>query len=638
MKRYCNPGALIKSPQAVTPVKTGVQNLLERLDSGFRRNDDNRTPRNLREIIKLRIPKFTSFLLFLGLSLNLFLHVSAADAQFFTITKFRSDITIHPDSSFAVRETIDVKFDRPRHGIYREIPFRYRDEFGKTFVTPIHVTSVKDANEKARKYKVERSGSILAIRIGDADRYVEGDQTYVITYRVENAILFLKDHDELYWNVTGNYWKAPILEASADVSLAINEKSKNMMAAAYTGRMGSKESDSDFQTYDNGGKFFTRRALAPGEGFTIALGWDKGLISPPSPWKKWLWAMNLGENWVFALPLLSLVIMFHQWYSKGRDPRVREAITVQYEPPKFNNQPLSPAEVGALVDERLDPRDITAALVGLAVKGYIRIDETKHEGLIFHKTDYYLKRMKTIDSSLGPFETELMRDLFPGDLPGVLVSELKNRFYTNLPALKKILYGELIKKRYFLSNPENVRNSYRVAGILLIVFGGFGLLWFLNSSSPVKGILAAFLMGVPVLAFAKYMPARTRAGALAYMDIRGFQEFMNRAEKDRLERMGDKDLFSKYLPYAIALDVVDHWAKAFTGIYQDPPNWYVSPGGFQTFTPVAFSHSMSAVTSSLSTAVFSAPRGTGGGGGGGGGFGGGGSSGGGFGGGGGGSW
>ena len=108
------------------------------------------------------------------------------------------------------------------------------------------------------------------------------------------------------------------------------------------------------------------------------------------------------------------------------------------------------------------------------------------------------------------------------------------------------------------------------------------------------------------------------------MDILGFQEFMNRAEKDKLERMGEKDLFSKYLPYAIALDVVDHWAKAFTGIYQDPPNWYVSPAGFQTFTPYAFAHSMNTVTSNLSSAVFSAPRGSGGGGGGGGGFGGGG--------------
>jgi uncharacterized membrane protein len=122
------------------------------------------------------------------------------------------------------------------------------------------------------------------------------------------------------------------------------------------------------------------------------------------------------------------------------------------------------------------------------------------------------------------------------------------------------------------------------------------------------------------------------------MDILGFREFLTRAEKDRLERMGDSHLFSKLLPYAMALDVTDNWAKAFQGIYQQPPEWYVSPVGIRTFDPYTFSHAIRSVTSNLSSAMFSAPRGSGRSGGGGGGFGGGGSSGGGFGGGGGGSW
>ena len=158
------------------------------------------------------------------------------------------------------------------------------------------------------------------------------------------------------------------------------------------------------------------------------------------------------------------------------------------------------------------------------------------------------------------------------------------------------------------------------------------------AGSIVKVIFAWELTGLPILGFAKFMPAKTSAGSSAYMDILGFQEFMNRAEKDRLERMGDKDLFSKFLPYAIALDVAEHWAKAFEGIYQEPPDWYVSPLGFRAFSPYGFSHSMNGITSSLASAMFSSPRGSGLGGSGGGGFGGGGSSGGGFGGGGGGSW
>jgi uncharacterized membrane protein len=212
---------------------------------------------------------------------------------------------------------------------------------------------------------------------------------------------------------------------------------------------------------------------------------------------------------------------------------------------------------------------------------------------------------------------------------------LKNKFYKDLNPLKKTLYGELVKNKYFLINPEKVRNLYFLTGFLIIVFGGF-VLAFLFPFSMWKGFIASGLTGLPILLFGRHMPAKTKAGALAYMAILGFQEFMNRAEKDRLERMGDKDLFSKFLPYAIALDVADNWAEAFEGIYQEPPDWYVSPGGFGTFSPYAFSHSISSVSSSLGSAMFSAPRGSGGGGGGG--FGGGGSSGGGFGGGGGGSW
>ena len=336
-------------------------------------------------------------------------------------------------------------------------------------------------------------------------------------------------------------------------------------------------------------------------------------------------------------PFFSLIYMVSLWYRKGRDPQVRESIRVMYEPPKFDNRPLTPAEVGTLIDEKLDPRDITSSIVGLAVKGYIKIEETKKEGWIFDKKDYYLKKVKDPDADLSPFEMELMKSLIPGYLPGILVSDLKNKFYTNLDVLKKILYGELVRKGYFVGNPEKVRKSYGVIGILIMVFGGFALA-LLTPYSVGRSILASILTGVPVLAFARFMPAKTRSGASAYMDILGFQEFMNRAEKDRLERMGEKDLFSKFLPYAIALNVAENWAKSFEGIYQEPPDWYVSSGGLGTFSPYGFSHSMDAVTSSLSSAVFSAPRGSGIGGDGGGGGGDGGSSGGGFGGGGGGDW
>ncbi|HYA11853.1 MAG TPA: DUF2207 domain-containing protein [Thermodesulfovibrionales bacterium] len=554
--------------------------------------------------------------------------------QDFTINKFHSSIAISEDSSFTVKETIDVEFHRPRHGIYREIPYKYRDDLGKTIKTPLDVLSVTDKSGKGWKYRVSRTGNVINIRIGDANTYVSGDQTYVITYKVENAILFFDNHDELYWNVTGNYWNAPINEASADVSLAIKNESKNLWAACYTGVYGSKKTDCSFEASHNSADFFTKKNLNTGEGITIAFGWDKGLVSPPSAWKKFLWTMDLKENWIFSLPLLSFFFMLNLWYRKGRDPKVREAVAVMYEPPKYDNKILTPAEVGTLIDENVDSRDLTSAIIGLAVKGYIKIKETKKEGLIFDSTDYYLSGDKGPDENLSSFERELMDNLFSDSPSGIFVSDMKNKFYKNLQELKDTLYRDLVEKKYFLRSPEKVRNVYITAGILTIIFGSM-LTAFLITSLTVKTIISWILAGLPIFSFGRVMPAKTKVGASAYIDILGFQEFLNRAEKDRLERMGDKNLFSKFLPYAIALGVEDNWAKAFEGVYQEPPNWYVSPGGFRAFSPYGFSHSIGSMTSSLASAMFSSPRGSGVGSGG---FGGGGSSGGGFGGGGGGSW
>ena len=232
--------------------------------------------------------------LFVFLSLNLIFFISPSFAQYFTINKYHSDITISGDSSFIVKETVEVTFDRPRHGIYREIPVEYRDEIGKILRTPTNVLSVTDASGRGWKYNVSKKGSILNIRIGDAKKYVKDRQTYVITYQVENAILFLDDHDELYWNVTGNYWKAPIEEASAQIALAAKRKSNNVWIACYTGPYGSRESNCGYETYDNGGRFLTNRRLRIGEGFTVAFGWDKGLVSPRSSWKKVFWAIDLS--------------------------------------------------------------------------------------------------------------------------------------------------------------------------------------------------------------------------------------------------------------------------------------------------------------------------------------------------------
>jgi hypothetical protein len=546
---------------------------------------------------------------FFFLILLMLLFPIAISAQDFTIDNFHSGIIINEDASFIVREAIDVRFHTTKHGIFREIPYKYSDERGGTIKTPLKVLSVTDDSGRPWKYKTMKKGNVVNIRIGDPDNYVSGIQKYVITYKVENAILFFDDHDELYWNVTGNYWWAPIKQVSSNVRLALKNQSRTLWAACYTGALGVKESACRYETSGNMADFFTEKDLSPREGFTIAFGWDKGLVAPPSSWRKFLWAVDIRENWVFVMPFFAMSIMMGLWRRRGRDPQVREAVAVRYEPPKYNNIHLTPGEVGVLVDERLDSRDITSTIIGLAEKGYISIEETKSEGIIFDSADFYLSRVKGPDDNLSPFETLLMTRIFTGDIQGRMVSDLKNKFYSELGLLRKTLYGEVVSKKYFLISPEKVRNVYMAAGIFTIVVSGILFALLLSSG---KGVVAGVLTGLPVVAFSRFMPVKTRAGASVYMDILGFQEFMKRAEKDRLERMGDKNLFSRFLPYAIALDVVDSWAKAFEGVYQEQPGWYVSNAGFgRTFSPNNFSRSINSATSTLASAMYSAPRGSG---------------------------
>lgn len=555
---------------------------------------------------------------------------SVAWAEDFVINDFTSHITVHKVSSFTVTETIDVEFLKPRHGLYREIPYIYKDAAGKKMTTPTEVLSVKDGSGKKIKYKTTLKGNIVNIRMGDPDKYVTGLQTYEIAYNVENAILFFDDHDELYWNVTGNHWEVPIKKASCTVSLGAVKKTREFRSSCYTGAAGSRESACKAAPSEDFVEFVATRSLSPGEGLTIACGWDKGIVSPPSAAETFLRTINLRQNWVFIIPLLSLVIMANLWYTRGRDPRVRESVTVMYAPPKYGDRTLTPAEVGSLLDEKLDPGDVSATIVGLAVKGYIKIEETKEKGIIFDTKDHYLQKVKEPGNTLSSFEQELMSDLF-GELPGVQVSSLKNSFYKKIETLKTAVFGELVDMKYFGVSPEKVRQKYVIAAFVTGVFFILVLKYlFGDSIGQERAVVAGFLAGLPVFSFSKYMPAKTRTGSSAYMNILGFKEFLSRAEKDQLERMKDAGLFSKFLPYALALGVADHWAKAFEGIYQQQPDWYISSGGPGTFSPPDFSDSLDSAVSGLSTAMFTSPGGSG--------LGGGGSSGGGSGGGGGGSW
>jgi len=559
---------------------------------------------------------------------------SASRGEDFTIRSFRSAIEIRADSSLRVIETIETEFSRSRHGIYRDIPFRYVDELGKTSATPLTVLSVTDSSGTGWNYKVMRIGSNLRIRIGDPDRYVNGRQTYVISYLVENGVLFFPDHDELYWNVTGNGWPVPIESATAVVTFAEGLSPSSPRSRCLTGPRGSREEACTVAGGKDGTVFRASRPFRPHEGLTIVFGWDKGIVHPSVSLRTKLYEWNLPEYWPIALPCLAFLFMLVLWYRKGRDPRTGDPLVVAYAPPEEGGRLLLPAEAGTLLDERFDLQDLTASVVDLAVKGYLSIAEEKTEGYLFDKTDHRLRRLKMPEADLPAFERLLLEKLFEGRGSEVRISELRFTFYKHLDDLRKAVFGGLERFRYFAARPMSVKSAYMRAGALIAVPGlllGVAIQKVWGWQTGLYSFCAA-LSGAVVVFFARFMPVKTHRGVRALERVKGFEEFLMRAEKDRLERMSDPRLFEKYLPYAIALGVSERWAEAFEGIVQEPPRWYSSGGGIHAFRPSTFQHSLAPALTGMASAMTAAPRS------GGSGFSGGGGSGGGGGGGGGGSW
>jgi uncharacterized membrane protein YgcG len=547
------------------------------------------------------------------------------------IRLFTTEIYLETEDAFTVVEKITYDFgEQQRHGIFREIPVRYGRGRGADYRISLDVESVTDESGIDQPYQTSTSGRNLRIRIGDPNRKVTGTKGYVIRYRVERGILYFEDHDELYWNATGTDWPVAIDRAEAEVFLPEGAPLELLAFKCFTGPMGAVGSDCVERASNGIVSFATDRPLRGREGLTVAVWLPKGVLIEPTALEKLLSRISDYLSPWTLLPLGTFLVLLYLWRSRGRDPRGRDAIPVVYQAPDG----MTPAELGTVVDEKVDMEDITSSILDLAVRGYLEIEEldaTKF--LFFSDRDYALVKKRELDASLRPHERLLLSHLF-GSGSRVTISALKEKFYEHLPEIRTSLYKQLSGPRgYFPVSPDRVRKGYAIAGAVLL---GLGVLLFAFFSRTIPGV-ALFASGAITLLFSRVMPRRTRRGRKAYEKILGFKEFVERVDADRLERMGGGSVgqFEEVLPYAIVLGVADAWADAFAGIYTEPPSWYHSPRYTHGFAPRLFVGDLGRSLGTMGQTMRSSPQSSGSGSSG---FSGGGSSGGGFGGGGGGSW
>ncbi len=541
------------------------------------------------------------------------------------IGAFSSSIVVSPDANIAVTETIVYDFgDSSHHGIFRDIPYTYKAR-GGNFTVQISNIAVTDEAGAPYAFTVSNSGSNKEIKIGDANSLVTGSHTYVLHYTVSRAINYFQDHDELYWNVTGNGWQVPMQDVSAKVTVA--GALTPLQVQCYMGPIGSN-APCDSATSTSGSTLFAQTQLQAGEGLTIVVGFPKGLVHQPTAWERLL--ATLADNWGLGLPVLTLVAMLYVYFKKGRDPAKYSTIVPQYEAPKD----VTPTEAGTIIDSTASNQDISSEIINLAVQGYITITrlESKILGL-FNQTDYQLDKLKDSKTLPNEFERIMMDGIFAGG-DSIKLSSLKNTFYTVLSDIKSRVYRSVVDKGFFAQNPNTSRGWYIVGGIFLaiggIVVGGYSQNVFTAIGVACSGIIIAII--------GASMSHRSFKGAEMKSYILGLKMYLSVAEKERLKFFNAPDKtpkrFEALLPYAMVLGVEKEWAKQFEGIYTTPPSWYHDPYG-GAFNAIYFASALHDFRQTSNSTFASQPRSSASGGGSG--FGGGG-SGGGFGGGGGGSW
>lgn len=591
---------------------------------------------------------------------TLFAHPHSDNGEPEHIGRFDASLEIQENSSVRVRESITYDFGLfEKHGIYRDIPVKYADRFGTLKNTQTKVRSVVDEKGNAYQYTESFENGKLHIKIGNPNKTLSGVHTYVITYTVQSAIGYFEDFDELYWNVTGNDWPVAIEATAFKITLPQKVVWRDWRFACYFGSFGSTEScgsKENQQTLHTENElvqslaFESDRLLNPGEGITVAFGFPKELVHQPTKIESV--GYFLLDNPIVLLPLIVLGVMSWLWWTRGRDPKGRGVIIPEYDIP----QELSLLESAGLLDNRVTAQDISAAVIDLAVKGYIRIERTVEENFLKDKEDYVFHRLGA-NPPAGSLEEGLLEALFGNGLTAaqqaamtqvlslpwfqsipilkklfervnltkltvgssktsVKLSDLKNKFYTHVQSLEQATFTSLVTKGYYTENPQNVLGQYIIIGVVaLFASFFFGLVQNGGGFSVVMVVLSTMIYFI----FAVLMPRVTKNGALMKERLLGLKEYLQIAEKNRIEFHNAPEktpqLFEKLLPAAMLLGVTAIWAKEFEGLAMNPPEWYRDLSGAH-FSALSFSSSLNSFSSAASSTLASAPSGSGSGGGG----------------------
>ncbi len=516
------------------------------------------------------------------------------------ILDYRSQIKVSENGYLTVTETIRVQAegDKIKRGIYRDFPTCYKDKLGNHFEVEFDVISVQ-RDGRTESWHTEKKSNGVRVYMGSVNRQLQpGMYEYEISFVTNRQLGFFKEHDELWWNVTGNGWNFPIDHVVATVDFPFRVAAGDLELGVYMGQYGSKETSALAEVMNASQvRFETTRPLKPWEGMSLVVAWPKGLVDEPGSGQKLRWF--LSDNSAAIVLLLGLLATFAwyywAWNKVGRDPE-KGVIFPRFKPPEG----LSPAACRFVKDMSFNRNSFTAAIISLAVKGQLSIDEDDEEFTLNRIPD-----AKSADLTRG--EQAVLEDLLPRSSSSI---KMDNKNYKDFQSARKALKKEL--KKEYLDRLFHLNGIYMAPPVLISITAAIVAV-FLDGGPPVWISYLVLTMALHG-GFSFLMRAPTPAGRLVMDEIDGFRMYLDTAEQDRLDRMRSPamtpEVFEAFLPYAYALGVENNWCQRFAReMPQDVrqqsgyhPAWY--SGRFHGMN--ALSHLGDDFGSSFSSALSSA--------------------------------
>jgi uncharacterized protein (TIGR04222 family) len=486
---------------------------------------------------------------------------AAAQAKEWSIESIDATMAVQENGDAVVDETVTFQFVGNYHFVSRVIPTADMDGMSDIQVFDAAGNALPQGDTTGT-WSVGNEGDSKVITVNFDLTDTTG--TWTFHYRAAGVTFFFDEGDEVRWNLFDADTPVAIGRVRATVQLPGSVESSAMTQAVQSG----PSVDISVTSPAASTMVYEATDIPANTQFWIVTGFPKDVVE--FTWTARRVAAAVIPRVGFVLPLATFLVMLVLWIRRGRDDPAHKYAKYVSEPPSD----LSPGLVGALIDERVDVKEVIATIVDLARRGYLEITDTK-EGGVFAKAESLFTRTKSLDDLKG-FEGQVAAALFgPGNPDQVTTQQLRNKFYAHVEPIADAICCEAVQAGLLADNPKKVRARWFGYGFGLAVL--LGVITFAMAKTEVPG-WAWFLVGsipsvIIVWAFSPFMPRRTARGAQEQKKWEAFKNYLE--DLTRFHDVGaSQEIFERYLPYAVAFGVEKEWVRRFEGMPVPPPTWY----------------------------------------------------------------